>query len=205
MLLERFRCAEPVVDVGSGTGSLCRTLRSEGVICYSFEPSPSVVADVRADLESLPLRRGAAGTVLLFDVIEHLDDPVRGLSAAREALRPGGQLLVSVPAHPRLWSERDTLAGHRRRYRRADLAGQIGEAGFVIEHVTGFQMSLLPVLAANRLIPFARAKATRREDELPGPLNRLSSAVLAAECRAAQHVALPTGSSLFAVARASGV
>ncbi|HEX2514863.1 MAG TPA: class I SAM-dependent methyltransferase [Chloroflexota bacterium] len=52
---------------------------------------------VQADGAGLPVRQGAAGAVVLLDVLEHVADPGAVLAEARRALRPGGRLVLSVP------------------------------------------------------------------------------------------------------------
>jgi len=73
------------------------------------------------------------------------------LRALRDALAPGGGLLLTVPQHPFLWSEYDVHARHVRRYRAADLHAKLAEAGFEIVKMTSFVTLLLPIMAASRL------------------------------------------------------
>src|SRR6266566_9632957 len=73
--------------------------------------------------------REAFDLIGLFDVLEHLDDDLHALRALREQLRPGGCLLLTVPAHMVLWSDYDVASGHRRRYTRVQLMARLFEAG----------------------------------------------------------------------------
>ncbi len=105
---------------------------------------------VQMDARRIPFREefDVAGA---FDVIEHIEDDRAVLRALREALVPGGGLLLTVPQHPFLWSEYDVHARHVRRYRAADLRAKLAEAGFEIVKMTSFVTLLLPLMTASRL------------------------------------------------------
>src|SRR5262249_27626442 len=70
--------------------------------------------------EALPFRDDAFDGVAALDIVEHTDD-VRTLAEIARVVRPGGVVLVHVPAFPFLWGEHDEVNHHRRRYRRAEL------------------------------------------------------------------------------------
>src|SRR4029079_14886838 len=88
-----------------------------------LEPDAGVVTDPRWQpaIRSAPLgpdfrAEEPYDLILLLDVLEHIADDVAALAAARRALRPGGHLLVTVPALPWLWSRHDEANHHHRRY-----------------------------------------------------------------------------------------
>jgi trans-aconitate methyltransferase len=87
------------------------------------------------------------------EVLEHVDDPLRLLLNARSYLAPGCQLVVTVPAGPR--SAFDKHIGHRKHYRRQELAALLGDAGFesVTVRAAGF-----PVFNLYKLLVVARGK-----------------------------------------------
>jgi SAM-dependent methyltransferase len=209
-LLGRFAGAPlRILDLGSGGGYFAQTLAGRHrVTALDFLPgglrrlrrdSPAVMG-IQSSAEQLPVGGGCFDAALALDVLEHIDDQ----AAARELhriLRPGGVLIVTVPAFPWLWSYRDTAAGHKRRYRRSALAALLGEAGFTIEALGYYQCLLFPLAIATRWFGKASPATRDLEDAPPGPVNALFAWVNRLEAAAAQHVPWPWGSSIYAVAR----
>lgn len=76
---------------------------------------------------------GPFDTVVMINVLEHIEDDTRLLDDLRGMLRPGGRLVLWVPALPGLYSEFDRRVGHFRRYRLADLRARLDAAGFRAE------------------------------------------------------------------------
>jgi SAM-dependent methyltransferase len=86
-----------------------------------------------------------------FDVIEHIAEDEDVLLAIRQALKPGGSVVISVPQHPWLWSQADGLALHQRRYRRGELEEKLRRTGFEIRFSSSYTAALFPVMALSRL------------------------------------------------------
>lgn len=104
----------PIVDVGAGDGLLARSFPSNDV--YSLDLSGAGLTKVRrravrAAAEALPLRDGCVATVVLSEVLEHVEKPDGVLAECRRVLKPDGLLLMSVP----LWPLSLTEAAHHRR------------------------------------------------------------------------------------------
>ncbi len=183
----------------------------------AIDPEPDVAlapagATVVGNAERVPLADGTVGTVMVRDVIEHLDDAA-ALAECHRVLRPGGLLIVLVPAWPSLWSERDVRAGHLRRYTRRTLRSAVTTAGFEVVTLRGYQLTLLPAVAAHRWYAARRAgrpdvepgTSLHHEEHPPGPLNKVFGWVNGAEAAMATWpVPLPpTGTSLALVGRRS--
>jgi SAM-dependent methyltransferase len=137
----------------------------------------------------------------LLDVLEHVDD-TRALAEARRVLRPGGLLLITVPAMPWLWSYRDRAAGHRRRYTRSALRRLAEDCGFEVAELRYYQCALLPLVAASRLGGRRNSSFEYAEERPPRLLNELFSWINGAEARL--HADLPWGTSLAAAWHRSG-
>jgi SAM-dependent methyltransferase len=117
--------------------------------------------------------REAYDVLLLADILEHIEEPEAFLRAALWHLRPGGWVLLNVPAGPALYSGYDRAAGHRRRYTATGLRAATAPLGLEEVRCRAWGLSLLPV-AALRTLWFAvrppRAEVMRRGLEPPGRL-----------------------------------
>jgi SAM-dependent methyltransferase len=203
-----------ILDAGCGTGGVLAALSRRGE-AVGVDPDPGAAAaaaervpgaDVRvADAAALPFGDAAFDVVCCLDVVEHVDDDRAVLRELRRVTRPGGRLVLTVPALPRLWSGHDVAAGHRRRYRRAALLDAARDAGWAAERVTHFNTLLLPVAAAMRLADRRPARARSHLARGPRRLRPAVGAALRAEARALHAgLRLPVGLSLLAVLRAEG-
>ena len=145
-----------IADIGSGPGGPARAIFStQRLIAFDMSPLPlqaNAQADGRvvADAAQMPCRSGSLDVVCAFDLLEHLDDDAAALREWHRLLRPGGMLVLTVPAYGSLWSAHDEVNGHRRRYRAASLRPLFTAAGFTIVRMTYFNMLLLPVVALVR-------------------------------------------------------
>lgn len=86
-----------------------------------------------------------------FDVLEHIEEDEQVLDEIRNALKPDGILMISVPQHRWLWSPADDHACHVRRYTAGELHKKIRAAGFEILRSTSFVSFLLPAMLLSRL------------------------------------------------------
>lgn len=140
--------------------------------------------------------------VLMLDVLEHLPDPVVALQAARDALAPGGKLVVTVPAFRWLWTSHDDLNHHRTRYTRSELAKEARAAGFELLSARYFFHWMVPakllVRAAERV-----GRATAAPPVVPrAAINQLLYRLSVLEEGMFRRLRVPFGTSLLAVARA---
>ena len=105
------------------------------------------------EAEALPYDPESFDVVTALDVIEHLDDDRCGLREISRVLRPGGYVLLFVPAFMFLWGVQDDVSNHRRRYDRADLTAKVKSAGFEVEKAGYANFTFfLPVLIIRSLM-----------------------------------------------------
>ena len=148
-----------------------------------------------------------------FDVIEHLDDDEKILRRFWEQLRPGGHLIITVPAHMSLWSYFDEVAHHRRRYAPGELKRKLKAAGFHVRHVTQFMAALFPPMWLKRRLlgergaKLSQASAQQQQVAVESDLkinpliNVIFKMALWPESYfISHHVRLPVGTSLLALA-----
>ena len=209
-VLERIVPPPPrrLLEIGCGTGNVLEALARFGdAVGVEYDPALRAVGqaaglDVRAGAlpDAIPIADAWADVVLLLDVIEHVDDDLAALRAARRVLRPGGVMLITVPAYRWLWSGHDVALGHRRRYTAGTLRAVVGAAGLSPAHVGYFNTLLFPVIAGVRLVKRAMGGGAHDLHRPAEPLNRALTAVFAFERHVALRPGLPFGSSLLAVA-----
>ena len=214
--LERyFSGARRFLEVGCGTGFVLAGI-AQAQPALAVAGSEAATAGLvfaarrvpRAQLMQMDARRipftGEFDVAGAFDVIEHIEDDVGVLRAMRDAVRPRGGLLLTVPQHPFLWSEFDARAGHVRRYHAPELRAKVIQSGFEIVRMTSFVALLLPLMLISRL---ARGKPVSDRDTLAdlrvaGWLNwTLERALDLERLLIRSGVPLPMGGSLLVVAR----
>lgn len=146
--------------------------------------------DLRRGVDELPDREFDAAA--LFDVVEHLDDPLAALSAAARCVRPGGLVVGTVPALMSLWSAIDEHSGHKLRYTRATLRALLDRVpGARVVEIAPFNRVLVPLLWIQRRIVGRRgddAGATANLSVPPWPVNEALAAAVGVEQRLARWI-----------------
>jgi SAM-dependent methyltransferase len=197
---------ERVLDAGAGIGTFS-AYASEHADVTSLEPDAVFAEQLRrrfagngrvtvleGDVETIDTAELAArfDSIVCFNVLEHVADDVAALSRFREVLRPGGRLLLLVPAHPSLASPFDRAVGHERRYTKPQLAAALRAAQLIVEQ----NRYVNPVGALGWLVSMRLG----RRDALPGGQVSLFDRLVPV-LRPLDALRLPFGQSLWAVAR----
>lgn len=203
-----------ILEVGSGTGGNWPMLAEFGTLA-ALEASPEAIdlarealpAGLTVDLregrlpEAVPFE-GPFDLVCGFDVLEHIEDDGAALRALTPLLAPGGRLLLTVPAHPWLWSAHDAFLHHHRRYTAAGLRATLEAAGLEVLRLTPLNAWLFPLVAGVRLFGRLTGRGEAVGSPLPSPwLNACLKRIYASERHWLRRADLPMGVSLLAIAR----
>ena len=137
-----------------------------------------------------------------FDVIEHIDDDRAAVASIATKLKAGGKFVMTVPAHPWMWSAHDLVNHHKRRYSKRALRALIEGSPLELEKIGYFNSLLFPAALAERLSSKLRGKDNAELTLPPAPLNAALEWTFAAERHLIGRLPLPPGLSLFAVASA---
>lgn len=198
-----------ILEVGAGTGSNLELLMRYGRV-DAIEPDDQAraLASARSGIavkggllpDGVELEDGAYDLIVLLDVLEHIPDDLGTLAALRGKLRPGGRLLVTVPASPWMWSSHDAAHHHHRRYTAATLTSVFKAAGFQVRYRSHFNTVLFPLIAAARLAGKLLRRAGGDDAIPPRPVNGLLRGLFGLERHLVGRTALPFGVSLALVA-----
>jgi SAM-dependent methyltransferase len=203
-----------ILDLGCGVGTHLQGLSEIGEV-WGADPSDTALAycrrhfsgrlDVLSLPDEIPYEAQTFDAIVMLDVLEHVKDDAGALCRIREILKPGGVLLLTVPALRWLWSSYDVHAHHWRRYHLGPLRALLQEAGFAIDLLSYMNCLLLPLMAASRLLMPAgfwneKDMVKRGNGRLIAPLFEW---IFSAERHLLPWVRLPVGGSLVAVARRS--
>jgi len=219
-LLRRWlRATGPVtlLDMGCGTGANLLALREFGPASGCDIAAAAVeychgrgLADVvqQTDLTRLPFSGDRFDLVTGLDVVEHIEDDRGMMREILRILKPGGAVFLTVPAYPALWSVHDESMHHKRRYTRRTMTAALTDAGFRVEHVTHFNLLLLPAILPVRWLRdrLTRSRGTTSDFnlDLHPVLNTLFRWIFFSEWAVLRFVPLPAGLSLVVLARKPG-
>lgn len=155
---------------------------------------------------SLPLQDGEVDALTALDVIEHVEDDRKALAEFARVVRPGGVVVITVPALMSLWSDWDVALHHYRRYTRRSLLDVVPPQQFEIVHCHYVNVVAFPLVWTVRKWRAWRARSgarieSRSEDAIPfKPVNTLLRwSFVGPACQAA--VSFPFGVGLLAVLR----
>jgi SAM-dependent methyltransferase len=200
-----------VLDIGCGSGRLLTHLMRDGVSPRGIEPDPQLrelAARMNPELtilagggERVEEFRDEFDTITIVDVLEHIEDDDRQLRQMHAALRPGGRLVVVVPAHPWLYGQRDRNVGHFRRYSRRMLLDRVRSAGFEIESSRFWNMlGVVPYWFSERILR-RELNTSLRQDVSTGRIKRAAAGLLRFWFRQVENrVSFGCGLSLVCVA-----
>jgi SAM-dependent methyltransferase len=198
------------LDIGCGTGATMDHLRKYGevqgidlaMIPLGFSRRRGHQRTMCASATELPFADNSFDLVTALDVIEHLDDDVKGLGEIRRVLKPGAPAVIYVPAFQALWGPNDDQSGHKRRYRLPQLQAAAERAGLKVERISYSNFAMfLPIWLGRKLLNLlGRTEAS--ENRINHPLiNKLLAWLFSSEANWLRKHRLPFGVSVVCVVR----
>lgn len=197
-----------ILDVGCGTGLLMTELKEYNI--EGIDVSPRAVAFCKergltnvteGSAEHIPRPDNQYDVILALDVIEHIKDDLGSLREMKRVLKPGGYLILFVPAFMFLWSVTDDNSHHFRRYTREELCRKVEQAGLRVARASYFNTILFPAIAGVRLLVRALGVPMRTENTFASSFNGVFYALFRLESILLRVCNLPFGVSVLVVAR----
>ncbi len=208
-----------ILDIGSGAGNMAHHLAHYGqVIGLDSNPRPLPIAGLRGlnvlqgSGDTLPFADGEFDLIALLDTVEHIPDEFGVLEECRRVLKPGGKLMITVPAFMWLWSYNDDINAHQRRYTAPELRHKLEMAGFTTKRLSYNNFFLFPMVAGLRLLrphkpnlesPHLTDDETVYQVEMEPiaePVNSILHAVGWVEAELLERMTLPVGVSVLCIA-----
>jgi len=201
-----------ILDAGCGTGGNLAMLSRYGQVhAMELDDQARQMANAKGFAQVLsgrlpdevPYQQEQFDLIALLDVLEHVEDDRNTLEVLGSLLKPGGYLLISVPAFPFLWSTHDEVHHHKRRYFLGELKSKLENAGLEVGYASYFNTILFPLIFGAR--QFGKLLTNKRESgdlTMPHPfINRLLFAIFSSERFVLGRWSLPFGVSAMAIAR----
>lgn len=197
-----------ILEIGCGTGHNLPMLGQFGEVdAIEIDAAARDMASQRLGkpvmASPLPSLEGVADgsydLVAILDVLEHIEADRDALLGIAAKLKPGGRILITVPAHPWMWSAHDVVNHHKRRYTRRTLRAVIVSAGLRLDMLRWFNSLLFPVAAGARLAGRLFGKQGGDDTLPPRPVNFLFGKIFALERHAIGRLPMTPGVSLAAI------
>ena len=200
-------------EIGAGNGAVCLGLSSRGYEVVAVEPlyggarylANQGLVSFASTLEALELPNNSIPAIGVFDVLEHIMEPLPMLGEFARVIEKNGFLLISVPAHQFLFSEHDSSIGHFRRYSRHSLSELLDQAGFELISLRFLFSFLVPVAWILRVIPeklgFGRGADPIKRGRTQLRIANATSIIFRLIASIERLIPLPFGLSILAVAR----
>ena len=202
-----------ILEIGCGTGHNLVMLQQFGTVdAIEIDPAARDIAEKRLGkpVSAAPLpeltgvERGAYDMVAVLDVVEHIADDVAALKAMKDCLKPGGKILIAVPAHRWMWSAHDVVNHHHRRYSKKSLKTAIAAAGLDTKKFGYFNSLLFPLAAAARVAGRMTGRDDSDDSPPPKPVNKLFETIFRLERHLVGRVPMTPGVSILTLAVPKG-
>jgi len=202
-----------LADCGAGTGAFAREMQDFcRVIAIDGYPESISILNARlgeshvltGSCTDLPLETDSCDFATAMDVLEHIEDDYAALAELYRVVKPGGVVIITVPALMSLWSDWDVTLRHFRRYDRVGFFKLVSSRNFEILNLNYMNFWAFPaVWTLRRLRAITSATASRVEDKLPPSVinSALRGLFVWSSCQT--MIRWPFGVGLLAVLRKS--
>ncbi len=206
-----------ILDAGCGTGAVAQGLRRFGQVraidlsglALQFSQYRGLGGHLgQASVTAIPVPTNTFDLIVSIDVIYMVPEDELALAEFYRVLKPGGILLLNLPALKWLKGQHDLAVGSLRRYVPQELRPQLAQHGFSIKRMSFANSLLFPLVAPYRVLTNWLPKSSEGpQSDLfipPPPINNILSWVMGLESHLIPHLNLPIGMSLFVIARKVG-
>lgn len=163
-----------IVDIGCGTGGNIQLLKEKyenitgldnNDFALEYCKEKGLTNILKGELpDSIGVEDNSIDLILLFDVLEHIEEDEKSLSLLKSKLKNGGYILLTVPAFPILWSEHDKGFHHKRRYKMKQLKKMLESLDFKIIKASYIYFLLFPVVLVMRLLKQIFKRYSKMDD-----------------------------------------
>jgi ubiquinone/menaquinone biosynthesis C-methylase UbiE len=212
-----------IIDIGCSSGSMLRLLRDSfpkaTLIGADYISGPllglaqslSEIPFLQFNLVTCPLFSNSVDAIVLLNVLEHIEDDFAAMQQAFRITKPGGVVVIEVPAGPQLFDVYDQQLMHFRRYTLQSLCDKLQRAGFELEERSHLGVFLYPMFALvkrrNRRFMKSSDDVQRRivaESISQARTNPLMNAIMSLESALRPYVPYPAGIRCLVTCRKPG-
>jgi SAM-dependent methyltransferase len=181
-------------------GSQCHVVSADlSPLALSYSARRGIKSLCAADAQRLPFADHSFDGVIALDILEHLPDDAASAREICRVLKPGGRVVITVPAYQSLWSGHDLALMHQRRYVASEVRALFEAAGLRVRKLSYAMAFLYPVVWFVRRLTAARTKQEATLVPVPAWANAVLAGLLRAENGAICAADLPFGVTVLCV------
>lgn len=197
-----------ILNIGCGTGGTIDMLEKYGTLenvdtsqeAVNYLKKRNITNVKKVNGIKLPFRDSTFDLVIALDVLEHIKEDSKALKEWHRVLKPGGKLLITVPAYQWLWSDHDESLHHYRRYTLSGLHSTVNREGFKVSKRSYIIVFSFPLIVIYRFIDSLKSSKKDKKTSyvyLPKPINNIFIKLLILEGWLLKFISFPYGTSVL--------